>query len=141
VAAVNNSSAGEQFFGVGRTAFHWGFGTAYSNLIMINAGQNLAKCRAIITSACNMLLNVRHLPGNGARELPFSNADSYVLLQDATKLFCQYVSEFYGEPVTTRWSPSLPELLLAHPERCQEALELLEKKDFKTLSYLQFVAA
>ena len=73
--------------------------------------------------------------------MPFSNADCYVLLQDSTKLFCQYVSEFYGEPATTRWSPSLPELLLAHPERCQEALELIEKEDFKPISYLHFVAA
>jgi hypothetical protein len=88
-----------------------------------------------------MLLNGRHLSGAGGRELPFSNADCYILLQDATKLFCQYVSEFYGEPVTTRWSPSLPELLLAHPDRCQEALQLIEQKDFKTISYLHFVAA
>ncbi len=88
-----------------------------------------------------MLLNVRHLSGGGGRELPFSNADCYVLLQDATKLFCQYVSEFYGEPATSRWSPSLPELLLSHPDRCLEALELIEKKDFKAVSYLQFVAA
>src|SRR5262245_55183865 len=108
---------------------------------MINAGPNLAKCRAIITNACSMLLNARHLSGARGRELPFSNADCYVLLQDATKLFCQYVSEHYGEPAATRWSPSLPELLLAHPERCQEALLLIEKKDFKTISYLQFVAA
>lgn len=108
---------------------------------MINAGQNLTKCRGIITNACNMLLNARHLPGPSGRELPYSNADCYVLLQDATKLYCQYVSESYGEPPATRWSPSLPELLLAHPERCQEALQLIEKKDFKTISYLQFVAA
>jgi len=75
------------------------------------------------------------------RELPYSNADCYVLLQDATKLYCQYVSEYYGELSTSRWSPSLPEVLLAHPERCNETLELVERKDFKAISYLHFVAA
>jgi hypothetical protein len=103
-------------------------------------GQDLAKCRAIIISACNMLLNARSLTGPG-REQPFSQADCYVLLQDATRLFCQYVSDFYGEPRTSRWAPALPELLLSHPERCKETLALVEREDFKPISHLHFVAA
>jgi hypothetical protein len=108
---------------------------------MITSGQDLAKCRAIILSACNMLLNARQSAPKFGREQPFSHADCYVLLQDATKLFCQYVSTHYGEPLTSRWSPSLPEVLLAHPDKCRETLELVEGKDFKAISYLHFVAA
>lgn len=108
---------------------------------MINAGPNLTKCRAIIVSACNMLLTFRTARSGSNRELPFSNADCYVLLVDATKLFCQYVSEYHGEPHASRWSPSLPEVLLSHPERCRETLELVEQKEFKSISYLHFVAA
>ena len=88
-----------------------------------------------------MLVDSQHSVTDLGRELPYSSADCYVLLQDASKLYCQYVSEHYQEPPETRWSPSLPEVLLAHPERCQETLELVEREDFKAISYLHFVAA
>jgi hypothetical protein len=108
---------------------------------MKNEGTNLSKARAIITSACNMLHQAQRFAPGFARDLPFSSADCYILLQDATKLFCHYVSELYDEPAGKRWSPSLPELLLSHPERCQETLALVEQKEFKEISYLHFVAA
>lgn len=108
---------------------------------MIKSGQELTRCRAIITSACSMLVDSRRSITELGRELPYSSADCYVLLQDASKLYCQYVSEQYGEPAATRWSPSLPEVLLAHPDRCHETLALIERKEFKPISYLHFVAA
>ena len=108
---------------------------------MSDAGTDLARSRAIITSACSVLLQAPRLTlvvGWGA--CAFS-ADCYVLLCDATKMFCKCISELYGEGESRRWSPALPELLLSHPEKCQETLELLEKRDFKELSYLQFANA
>ena len=108
---------------------------------MSDIGTNLAKSRAIITSACNMLQYARQVAPAFGREVYASSADCYVLLSDATKLFCQYVSELYGESDSKRWSPVLPELLLSHPERCGETLALLERREFKDLSYFQFVAA
>jgi hypothetical protein len=120
--------------------------------------KRLAKSRAIITTACEMLLSVSRGPGGdygtgggsaggpyggpgSGEQAGFCHADCYVLLQDATKLFCQSVSEKFGEPPERRWSPVVPELLLAHPEKCREMLALLELEEFKELSYFQFVAA
>lgn len=88
-----------------------------------------------------MLQQTRKVTPTFGHELVASSADSYILLHDATKLFCQYVAELYGEPDCKRWSPALPELLLSHPEKCAETLALVERKDFKELSYFQFVAA
>ena len=75
------------------------------------------------------------------RDLSGANADFHILLTDATKLFCQAVSDVYGELEETRWSPAIAEVLLAFPERCEETLKLLEAKDFKKLSLFQFAAA
>jgi hypothetical protein len=108
---------------------------------MNDCRKNLAKSRAIITSACRALQSTRHRAAVSARDLYVSSADCYVLLHDATKLFCQCVSEQFGEAENKRWSPALPELLLSHPEKCGEALALLECKEFKELSYFHFVAA
>ena len=108
---------------------------------MSDMGKNLAKSKAIIVSACHVLENARQITPKFGRELYASSADCYILLHDATKLFCQYISEQYGEAENKRWSPALPELLLSHPEKCSETLALLERKDFKELSYFQFVAA
>ena len=108
---------------------------------MSDPGKNLAKSKAIITSACSMLQQARKFAPTFRHELYASSADSYILLHDATKLFCQYVAENYAETDGKRWSPALPELLLSHPEKCAETLALIERKDFKELSYFQFVAA
>lgn len=104
-------------------------------------GEELMRCRAIIVSACKMLVDTQRSMTALGRELPYSTADCYVLLQDATRLYCQYVSEHFAEPRLSRWSPALPEVLLSHPERCQETLDLVERKDFKGVTYLDFVAA
>jgi hypothetical protein len=114
---------------------------AFNLNTMIDAGKNLAKSRAIITSACNVLQHARQITPAFGREVYASSADCYVLLHDATKLFSQYITEIYGEPENKRWSPALPELLLSHPEKCAETLALIESKEFKELSYFQFVAA
>lgn len=108
---------------------------------MNDAGKNLNKARAIIASACNVLQSARQLSPAFGRTAYASSADCYILLHDATKLFCHYVSEFYGEEASKRWSPALPEILLAHPEKCSETLALLERKEFKQITYFQFVAA
>jgi len=108
---------------------------------MSDPGRNLAKSRAIIVSACNMLQYARQIAPAFGREVYASSADCYILLSDATKLFCQYVGELHGEAGGKRWSPVLPELLLSHPERCSETLALLEDKEFKDLSHFQFVVA
>jgi hypothetical protein len=108
---------------------------------MSDAEKKLAKSRAIITSACNVLLRARDNAPVFGREAYASSADCYVLLHDATKMYCQHLCEQYGEPENKRWSPALPELLLSHPEKCRETLALLESKEFKDLSCFQFVAA
>jgi len=108
---------------------------------MSDAGTNLARSRAIITSACNVLLHGPRLTLAVSRGACAFSADSYVLLCDATKLFCQAVSEIHGERESKRWSPVLPELLLSHPEKCRETLQLVEMRDFKQLSFLQFATA
>jgi hypothetical protein len=108
---------------------------------MSDAEKKLAKSKAIITSACNVLQHAQSIKPAFGRERYASNADCYILLHDATKLFCQSLCDQYGEPENKRWSAALPELLLSHPEKCGETLALLEQKDFKELSYFQFVAA
>jgi len=35
----------------------------------------------------------------------------------------------------------LPELLLTYPEKCDETLALVERKDFHELSHFQYTAA
>jgi len=122
-------------------SLHRGIEAAFQPGTMSDAGTNLAKSRAIITSACNVLLHGPRLTLTVGRGAYAFSADSYVLLCDATKLFCQSVSELYGEREGKRWSPVLPELLLSHPERCRETLQLVEMRDFKELSFLQFAAA
>lgn len=108
---------------------------------MSDAEKKLAKSKAIITSACHVLQHARHIAPAFGRETYASSADCYILLYDATQLFCQSLCDQYSEAENKRWSPALPELLLSHPERCGETLALLERKDFKELSYFQFVAA
>jgi hypothetical protein len=75
------------------------------------------------------------------RDLYGPSADCYVLLHDASKLFCEAISAYYGEAVERRWSPALPELLLAHPEKCYETLALVESREFQELSHFQYSAA
>lgn len=108
---------------------------------MTEAEKNLARARLIITSACKMLQYARENAPRFGQERYAANADCYVLLADATKIFCQQISATFNEPLDKRWSPALPELLLSHPEKCRETLALLEEREFKGLSYFHFVAA
>jgi hypothetical protein len=64
----------------------------------------------------------------GLRE---SAADCYVLLSDASQMFCQAVSAGFGENLMRRWSPKLPELLFAYPDRCEQTLTAVEKRDYR----------
>jgi hypothetical protein len=108
---------------------------------MSDAELKLAKSKAIITSACHVLQHAQRIAPAFGREIYASSADCYILLHDATKLFCQGLCDQYGETENKRWSAALPELLLSHPDKCGEALALLERRDFKELSYFHFVAA
>ena len=108
---------------------------------MTDVEKQIAKARLIITSACKMLQHARLSAPRFGQERYASNADCFILLSDATKLYCQEISKRHGEAVNKRWSAALPELLLSHPEKCSETLALLEAKEFKGLSYFQFVAA
>src|SRR5262245_26515663 len=102
---------------------------------MNDCGANLAKSRAIITTACRALQNTRRPVPGSARRLDTSSAACDILLHDATMLYGQSVSEQFGETENKRWSPALPELLLSHPDKCSETLALPERKEFKELSY------
>ena len=77
--------------------------------------------------------HLKQLKGRGARfgevSKPFTTA-SYVSLEDATLMFCCAVSRRYGEEPTRRWRDFFPELLLIHPERCEEVLSLIEREQF-----------
>ena len=113
----------------------------FTKINMTDVEKNFSQARLIITSACKMLQNARESAPRFGQERYASNADCYILLADATKIFCQHICECHGEPLNKRWSDTLPELLLSHPEKCDETLALLEEKEFKGLSYFQFVAA
>jgi hypothetical protein len=96
---------------------------------MRNARKCLAESRAIITNACAILREAQHGSVTFGREMYASSADCYVLLHDATKLFCRAVSQIRGEPETnSNWSPAVAELFLCHPDKCEEALAWLERK-------------
>lgn len=99
------------------------------------------RSKSIITIACHTLLISKKEAPVFSRILFQTSADYFVLLTDATKLFCESVAETYHESENRRWSPHLPEFLLAHPERCAEILALLEEQDFHEPPYLQLAAA
>jgi hypothetical protein len=86
--------------------------------------------REVIMMLCDHL---KQLKGRGARfgevSKPFTT-ESYVSLEDATLMFCCAVSRRYGEEPTRRWRDFFPELLLIHPERCEEVLSLIEREQF-----------
>lgn len=88
-----------------------------------------------------MLSLAKEKPPVFSKDIFAPSADCFVLLQDATRLFCQAVSEGYAENVTRRWSPKLPQFLFTHPEMCQQTLAMVEEKDFLESSYLQLIAA
>jgi len=104
---------------------------------MSNARKSLAESRAIITSACAILQEAQQGTVTFGRELYASSADCYVLLHDATKLFCRAVNQIRGESETnSRWSPAVAELFLCHPDKCDEALAWLERKELQQVSAL-----
>jgi hypothetical protein len=100
----------------------------------------LQRAKGIISSVCKMLTQSRLTQPVFGSAL-YGSADCYVVLSDATKLFCEAVCARHGEGQCRRWSPVLPELLFAYPERCEETLALIEQRDFRDLSYFQFTAA
>jgi hypothetical protein len=107
---------------------------------MNDTDRKFEKSKAIIISTCRMLDLARQGSPQFPHEFNGSAADFYVLLHDATKLFCQAVSQHWGETDNHRWSPALPELLLSHPERCDETLALVQRQDYHDVSYFQFAA-
>ncbi len=91
--------------------------------LMTIAEQRCEQARAIIASACWVLRDTRETAPIFTRDMVEpTSADCYVLLRDASKMFCAAVRV-------------LPELLVAHPEKCGETLALAERKDFQELSH------
>ena len=88
--------------------------------------------------------HLKQLKGRGPRfagmSKPFTT-DSYVLLENATLMFCCAVSQEYGEEPTRRWNDFLPELLLLHPERCEEVLGLIEREQFESPPYFELAGS
>ena len=97
---------------------------------MESVEHNREKSRAIIQSVCLMLRYGRKNLEVFSKGIRGASADSFVLLTDATKMFCESISAGYGEKRADRWTPELPELLFDHPERCDETLSLVERPDF-----------
>ena len=110
----------------------------FNKLNMSDTDWKLEKSRTIITNTCRILNLAKHRTPLFSYDLNGSGADFYVLLHDATKLFCQAVSEGFGEDAHCRWSPALPELLLSHPDRCEETLARVQEREFRDVSYFQF---
>ena len=88
-----------------------------------------------------MLLDARSHAPVFVRDLEGLDADFVVLLRDAAQMFCQAVSELKGEPPDSRWSAELPDLLVAHPERCEELLVRVEEGRFLEALEEQFTSA
>jgi hypothetical protein len=102
---------------------------------MSNARKCLAESRAIITSTCAILQEAQQGTVTFGPEMYASSADCYVLLHDATKLFCRAVSQIHGEQEThSRWSPDVPGLFLCHPDKCEDALAWLERIELQQVS-------
>lgn len=112
-------------------------GLAESEFMEIVAESNLERSKAIITGACSMLDRARMRGPGFAREIYEPSSDCYVLLVDATKMFCQALSECHPDARAPRWSPQFTEFLFAHPEKCREALALLESMNFETFDSQQ----
>ena len=108
---------------------------------MTDARATRERSKSIISIACNTLLISKKEAPAYSRILFQTSADYFVLLTDATKLFCQSVAEIYRETENHRWSPLLPEFLLSHPERCADILALIEREEFHEPPYLQLAAA
>ncbi len=99
------------------------------------------QARTIITVACQMLDHSRRAgPARAAAALNLGD-DCMVLLNDATRSFCQAVSEHLGERGTSRWTSVLPKFFYEHPEKCGEILAQLESKDFRGISGLHCLTA
>lgn len=94
------------------------------------AESNLEKSKALITVACGMLNQAKEKKSVFALDLFAPSSDCYVLLLDATKMFCEAVSDRYQESGLQRWSPEIPDFLFDHPEKCGEALALVESEHF-----------
>ena len=61
------------------------------------AESNLEKSKALITVACGMLNQAKEKKSVFALDLFAPSSDCYVLLLDATKMFCEAVSDRYQE--------------------------------------------
>lgn len=98
---------------------------------------NWENAKGIIVVSCIMLNMARKNAPSFSQALLETSSDGLVLLEDATKILCQAVSEFYKENVAKRWTPELPEFLYTHPERCAEVLAIIEQKDFREVCFLK----
>lgn len=99
------------------------------------------QARQVITISCQMLEYARKSPPLFSRGVCGFGDDCYVLLDDATRLFCSSVSESLGEPPLSRWSAILPRLLFDHPDRCQAILAMIENRNYHGVGSRETTAA
>ena len=88
-----------------------------------------------------MLMDARSRAPVFVRDVEGLDGDFAVLLHDAAQMFCQAVSEFNREAPDSRWRPGLGELLLAHPEKCEEMLAQIEEGRRPEPLEVQYVSA
>ncbi len=94
------------------------------------------QAKSIILVACQMLDHSRRMTPAISQRLFNLGDECFVLLDDATRLYCQAVSEHLGERGKSRWTSVLPQFLYEHPDKCDEVLALMERRDFSGLSLL-----
>jgi hypothetical protein len=97
--------------------------------------------RTVISLACETLCRFRRVPPAFPETLRDFPDDCYVLLRDATQMYCAGVSEGRGENPGRRWSESLPKMLFEHPELWRAILEYFERKDFQQLTSVHLLEA
>jgi hypothetical protein len=89
--------------------------------------QKRDQARQWIVAACEALSRARSAASPFSRPVFALEEDGFALLADASGVFCSSLSHVLDHDERSRWMPALPQLLLAHPERCEEILDSLER--------------
>jgi hypothetical protein len=97
----------------------------------------LEKAGKVIESTCFMLAHARRIES----DLPDQDYDLrhhfYYILYNATKLYCDAVRDLHGAESyrLASWSPELPDYLFAHPEMCEETLDIIGSEGYRDPYY------
>jgi hypothetical protein len=93
---------------------------------MNRISEQQVQAKTVIQVACRMLERQRRMPPMFAQGAPNLGDDCHVLLEDATRSFCEDVREARREPGAGDWPAIVSRMLLEHPEHCEAILSLLE---------------